>query len=221
MNILTNSNRSKTLMNYLFSNIPFPFEYKYFYFFIIDIAKEEDINKVLTFFEELFIDVIFIEYENKYYMFYFDQFDFDIESIISSLMDDFSIKFKVYASAKIKPENKDFFFITNDLYNKYIANKSRYYLTNLDLVTEIILHNINDLKLIRPIILNDLFEDPQMEILIRAMFDCDLNVTKTASNIYMHRNTVIKRLEQIKNTTGLNIQKFNDANIMYWLIKKK
>ncbi|HHX00117.1 MAG TPA: PucR family transcriptional regulator, partial [Acholeplasmataceae bacterium] len=116
---------------------------------------------------------------------------------------------------------KDFFFITNDLYNKYIANKSRYYLTNLDLVTEIILHNINDLKLIRPIILNDLFEDPQMEILIRAMFDCDLNVTKTASNIYMHRNTVIKRLELIKNTTGLNIQKFNDANIMYWLIKKK
>ena len=109
MNILTNSNRSKTLMNYLFSNIPFPFEYKYFYFFIIDIAKEEDINKVLTFFEELFIDVIFIEYENKYYMFYFDQFDFDIESIISSLMDDFQLNLKFMLLQKLNPKIKTSF----------------------------------------------------------------------------------------------------------------
>jgi DNA-binding PucR family transcriptional regulator len=37
----------------------------------------------------------------------------------------------------------------------------------------------------------------------------------------MHRNTVINKLEYIKNATGLNIQNFHDALCMYWLITIK
>jgi carbohydrate diacid regulator len=58
-----------------------------------------------------------------------------------------------------------------------------------------------------------------MEILIQAMFKNNLNVTQTASDVYMHRNTVIKKLDFIKKETGLNLQKFQDANIMYWILK--
>jgi len=53
------------------------------------------------------------------------------------------------------------------------------------------------------------------------MFDNNLNVTKTASEVYMHRNTINNKLDYIKKETGMNIQEFKDAVSMYWLIKFK
>lgn len=50
------------------------------------------------------------------------------------------------------------------------------------------------------------------------MYKNDLNVSKTASAVYMHRNTVINKLDVIKKTSGLDIQRFYDAIAMYNLI---
>lgn len=220
MNLLTNTTKSMQMNDYLFGKGPIYNNEKYYYFWIID-KEEKDINKALSFFEEMFVEVIFIEYENKYIMFYFREIEYEVEDIISSIIDDFAIKLKIYSSSKMDVNNSDNFFTVFNLYNKYLNNKSKYYMTNVDLVSEIIRLNIEDIKHIKPIILNDILDDPQMEVLIQAMFNCSLNVTKTASNIYMHRNTVIKKLDQIKKETNLNIQKFLDASIMYWLLKIK
>lgn len=219
--MLTNSSRAIELKNYLFNENNKSLDYKYFYFLLIDIKEKIDVNKVLSFFEELFLDVVFIEYDNIYFMFYFNQVEFEIENIISSLMDDLSSSIKVFSSPRIKRENKDYFFKLVRLYNTYLASKSRVYMSIGDLVSEIILNNISDLKIVKQIVLSDLLDDPQMEILIKSMIQNNLNVTQTANNIFMHRNTVIKKIEQIKNVTGLNMQKFIDADVMYWLIKQK
>ena len=221
MDPLRNSSKAKEIKDYLFSNKLSIDNLNHLYFWIIDIKDEKDINKVLDFFEEMFLEVAFIEYENKYLMFYFEEISYEVKNIISSIMDDFSVKFKIFASSKINLDDKNNFFTIYNLYNKYLDRKSNYYLNYIDLITEIIKINIGDLKLLKPIILNRLLVDPQMEVLINAMFDSDLNVTQTANKVYMHRNTVIKKLEYIKNETGLNIQRFIDANIMYWLINTK
>ena len=215
MDPLRNSSKAKEIKDYLFSNKLSIDNLNHFYFWIIDIKDEKDINKVLDFFEEMFLEVAFLEYENKYLMFYFEEISYEVKNIISSIMDDFSVKLKIFISSKINLDDKNNFFTVYNLYNKYLDRKSNYYLNYIDLITEIIKINIGDLKLLKPIILNRLLVDPQMEVLINAMFDSDLNVTQTANKVYMHRNTVIKKLEYIKNETGLNIQRFIDANIMY------
>lgn len=52
-----------------------------------------------------------------------------------------------------------------------------------------------------------------------------LNISETARIMYMHRNTLIYRLDKIEKTTGLNLRKFSDAmvfrtlNILYKLSK--
>ena len=51
------------------------------------------------------------------------------------------------------------------------------------------------------------------------MFENDLNISTTAKNTYMHRNTVNYKLEQIKDETGLDIRRFKDAVIMYEFLK--
>ena len=52
------------------------------------------------------------------------------------------------------------------------------------------------------------------------MFVNNLNVCKTANYVYMHRNTINNKLAVIKEETGLDIQNFQDAVLLYVLIKK-
>ncbi len=44
-----------------------------------------------------------------------------------------------------------------------------------------------------------------------SLFENDLNVSKTAVKLYMHRNTLIYRIAKLKRLTGLDICKFADA----------
>lgn len=44
-----------------------------------------------------------------------------------------------------------------------------------------------------------------------SLFENDLNVSKTALGLYMHRNTLIYRIAKLKRLTGLDVCKFSDA----------
>lgn len=41
----------------------------------------------------------------------------------------------------------------------------------------------------------------------------DLNLTQAAKNSFMHRNTMIYRISNLQKMTGLNIKKFEDAQM--------
>lgn len=40
---------------------------------------------------------------------------------------------------------------------------------------------------------------------------CSLNISEASRRLYLHRNTLLYRIEKIKNLTGLDIKKFDDA----------
>lgn len=44
-----------------------------------------------------------------------------------------------------------------------------------------------------------------------CLFENDLNVSRTAGKLYMHRNTLIYRISKLKRMTGLDVCKFGDA----------
>lgn len=44
-----------------------------------------------------------------------------------------------------------------------------------------------------------------------SLFENDLNVSKTALGLYMHRNTLIYRIAKLKRLTGLDVCRFSDA----------
>ena len=41
--------------------------------------------------------------------------------------------------------------------------------------------------------------------------EANLNVSETSRKIYLHRNTLMYRLDKIEKATGLNVRKFSDA----------
>ncbi len=68
--------------------------------------------------------------------------------------------------------------------------------------------------------LSEVFHDNSLEALdsetlmtIQKFFENNLNVSETSRNLFVHRNTLVYRLEKIKKITGLDLREFDDAII--------
>lgn len=57
----------------------------------------------------------------------------------------------------------------------------------------------------------DLFEDSETLSTLESFFELDCNVSETAKHLYIHRNTLLYRLDKIKQETGLDVRSFSDA----------
>ncbi|MBE5741840.1 MAG: hypothetical protein E7360_00770 [Clostridiales bacterium] len=56
-----------------------------------------------------------------------------------------------------------------------------------------------------------MFADGEMVTTAEEFLNTSLNVSETSRNLYMHRNTLMYRLDKIERATGLDIRKFQDA----------
>ena len=63
-----------------------------------------------------------------------------------------------------------------------------------------------------------LFNDIVLRDIIQAMLKNDLNVSQTAKLLYMNRNSLINKLDYIYKETGLNLQKYTHACVIYVMI---
>lgn len=50
---------------------------------------------------------------------------------------------------------------------------------------------------------------------IEELINCNLNISNTAKKLYVHRNTLVYRLDKIKKETGFDITNFKEAMIFY------
>lgn len=72
----------------------------------------------------------------------------------------------------------------------------------------------------------EIFCDEEMLSTAECFLQNSLNVSETSRKLYMHRNTLLYRLDKIEKETGLNIRSFSDAvsfrvlTILHRLLKK-
>ena len=55
--------------------------------------------------------------------------------------------------------------------------------------------------------------NPEMMETVRAFFRNDLNLSTTARQLFIHRNTLIYRLDKIRKETGFDLRRFQDAAV--------
>ena len=55
--------------------------------------------------------------------------------------------------------------------------------------------------------------DDEMIKTIEVFFECGLNLSESAKALYIHRNTLIYRLDKIQKVTSYDIREFNNAMI--------
>ena len=56
----------------------------------------------------------------------------------------------------------------------------------------------------------DIFNE-EINTTIQKFFENNLNISETARQLYVHRNTLVYRLERLEKAIGLDIRKFDDA----------
>ena len=56
-----------------------------------------------------------------------------------------------------------------------------------------------------------IMQDEDLVNCIEEFFKYDLNVAETSRNSFLHRNTLLYRLDKIQGLTGLNLKNFEDA----------
>jgi DNA-binding PucR family transcriptional regulator len=76
--------------------------------------------------------------------------------------------------------------------------------------------SIIDKHIIAPI-----FKDSMIKDIILTYFKNDLNVSKTAKDLYINRNSLLNKFEIIYKETGFNLQKFNHACAIYLFVLSK
>ena len=75
-------------------------------------------------------------------------------------------------------------------------------------------------KFLTPEIIS-VMKDKELIECINAFFKNNLNISETSRNAFLHRNTLLYRIEKINKITGLNIRNFEEAmsfkllNIVY------
>lgn len=193
---------------------------KEFEFYILNINKQTpDYDEII----DIFLDVIinpFVYEENNYTIVLSNIINNDVSQVVSAIVEDFGYNLKVFRSNKIYTQNMDDFNILKDSYLKNQVYINDNYVNIQKLLYAILEKNIDDLQTIKPIILRKINNDSKLYEIVNGMFVNDLNVCKTANYVYMHRNTINNKLITIKEETGLDIQKFQDAVMLYVLLKK-
>lgn len=63
----------------------------------------------------------------------------------------------------------------------------------------------------------------ELGITIEEFFRNNLNLTDTAAKLYIHRNTLLYRLEKIQKCTGFDLKRFEDSWLfkLAWMIRKE
>lgn len=55
-----------------------------------------------------------------------------------------------------------------------------------------------------------MLSDEEIRSTLQAYADCDMNMSKAAKQIFLHRNTLVYRMNDIKAQTGMNPLKFHE-----------
>ena len=63
--------------------------------------------------------------------------------------------------------------------------------------------------------------DPEDRHTVEVFLHNNLNINAASKELFMHRNTLIYRLEKIRNSTGLDLRRFCDAFIFHVLMFKR
>lgn len=56
-----------------------------------------------------------------------------------------------------------------------------------------------------------IMKDAQLTSSIEEFFACNLNISETSKQSFLHRNTLVYRLDKIQKITGFNLRNFQDA----------
>lgn len=174
------------------------------------IENNSEIDLIKTFLKTFLGNRIEIK-TNEYITIYYDNFDEHyLKEGLTSLNNEGLVEIKAYCSNLIL--NQKEMDIEYPLMEKAMTIAPKGIYNSRDLLPYLVKSKIN--HNIVEYILKKYSTDEEMKLILKTMFTCDLNVSKAATVLYMHRNTLMYKLDRFKEVTGYDIRHFKDAHII-------
>lgn len=181
--------------------------------FILIEKDKMDTNTIENMFDGFLDNLCIIECLGYYVILYTNKEYVNFRDYYDSLSFDFGSSLKFIEGIKVDVNYINDIEILIEMFDKYFKNSQDNYYSVKDLILKA---NVEETKILKDILLRrydlDLFNS-----FVKGLMENDLNVSKSASKLYMHRNTINNKIEMFENDTGLRMQKFIDAVAIYKL----
>lgn len=141
--------------------------------------------------------------------------------VIQSLDQDFNLLTlgMIGQVTPINPQTQEIFQYEKDLFRNFIDTQN---IDGITMLSDLLIHNVGaDFKKSSkqlPTLLNYLYEEKDIQQLIYRLFKNDGNLSQTANELYLHRNTLSYRIDQLHQKTGFDLTYLPDLIICYLLI---
>lgn len=144
-----------------------------------------------------------------------EQSDLVFEELINSINTDLYQSLSLYESSFFESELE----LKEDMQKKMLTLKfDRPYLNDKILFYDRVLGSIDEQS--KKMILKQFYEDEEFLHSMKIFIEKNQNTSEAAKALYLHRNTLINRLDKFYRVTGFDLKKFEDAAIIYLLIKE-
>jgi RNA-binding protein YhbY len=149
-------------------------------------------------------------------VFYDSMPEVPLKEMVYNIIAETYIDLRLYESHTfddIQSRNTHLNYIKKQL--EFIPTNSYTYLNNFHLLRYHLEHHLH----IEPqYFLGKYTLNSEMIQTIKTFLEHNQNINQTAKELYIHRNTLLQRLDKFYQVTGFDVKKFQDAFIVYQLI---
>lgn len=210
--------KESKVLDFLFNNKSTPFVKKTK--LIVYKAKEVDIDIINNIIKDVYNDVVTVKLDDNVLVFIGGKYDINIQNLFVTISDDLGYEIYVHDGIYINSNltSEDIIEYVN-IYDK--ANKIVY----MDIAEAALNAQAEDYFKLLDIISRSnftyIYKDVVTIDIIEALLKNNLNVLQTSKLLYLHRNSILNKVDIIYKETGLNIQKFTNAYLVKQIISRR
>ena len=203
------------IKEYIYNNGSYPFN-NHTRFIITSNISNIDILNLLS---DLLKDFKILEYSKHQIFFYTDNFEYSIKDIFETISLDYGENINIHEG----------YVLNKNIEGKNLANyfeaviKAELLKLNYSDITNIwYIYNSQDImkdyyhNIIKPVL-----KKSNNYIIINTLFDNNLNILKTSKELFMNRNSLILRIDNISKAIGYNILNIKIASLVLYFMNKK
>lgn len=203
--------KSESIYKYIFENGKYPFLKKY-KFIVVNNNIDSELFSLLN---EIFINLEVLQLDKISLLFFEDDGFSDISVVFQTISDDFGKQLFIHEGLVLNKNIKGSIVAhyIGVLLNTNCFNKDYSNLIDLLLSGESnVIYSL--MKELKESYFNPILNKNNTKTVLDVFFKNDLNVSKTAKDLYLNRNSLINRLDSFSKEVGYNVQSFKFATIM-------
>ena len=210
--------KSEAIYKYIFENGNYPFIRKNKFVVINNVLDSEVINLL----NDIFLNLEVLLLEKITILFFEEDGIQDLAVVFQTISDDFGKQLCIHEGLMLNKNTKGSIIahyigvlLNSNCVNKDYSNFIELLLTAESNVTYSLMKELKEFYF------NPILTKNNTKNELEVFFKNDLNVSKTAKELYLNRNSLINRLESFSKEVGYNVQSFKFATIMLLILNLK